>query len=95
MLGLGTLLAFPGSLIGAMLSGIAYKITKEKVSAILGEVIGTGIIGALLSFPIANLIMGREATAFAFVIPFIASSLTGAFIGYLIIKTKIFDRIGG
>lgn len=93
ILGLGTLLAFPGSLVGALCAGFAYKLFRKHYAAIFGEVFGTGILGSLLAFPIAHVIMGREVAALFFVVPFLASSLTGALIGYLIIKTKVFSKI--
>ena len=49
ILGLGTLLAFPGGMIGALLAGLAYRAFKNTWAAGLGEVIGTGVIGALAS----------------------------------------------
>lgn len=93
ILGLGSLLAFPGSIIGALTAGMLYKVSKNKLAALGGEVFGTGIIGGILAFPVAKFMLGSGATAFAFVIPFLASSLVGAIIGYLIIKTNIFSRI--
>lgn len=45
--GLGTLLAFPGSMIGALLCGIAYKATKNIPLTLVSEVFGTGVLGGL------------------------------------------------
>ena len=39
ILGLGTLLAFPGGMIGALLAGLAYRASKNIYVAGLGEVI--------------------------------------------------------
>ena len=49
ILGLGTLLAFPGGMIGALLAGLAYRAFKNTWAAGLGEVLGTGVLGALVS----------------------------------------------
>ena len=38
LLGLGSILAFPGSMFGALLCGIAYKKTKSLPAALRGEV---------------------------------------------------------
>ncbi|SHK19186.1 energy coupling factor transporter S component ThiW [Anaerobranca californiensis DSM 14826] len=84
ILGTGTLLAFPGSIIGAFLAGLLYRKTKKGELAFLGELIGTGIFGAILAYPIVKFILGREAALFFFVIPFSLSSLFGATIGYMI-----------
>lgn len=95
ILGTGSLLAFPGSMVGAFLAGFLYQKTKKQSFAVLGEVFGTGIIGALIAYPVAAFLLGKEATLLFFVVPFILSSLLGAIIGYillnLIIKTNIFD----
>ncbi|WP_077324213.1 energy coupling factor transporter S component ThiW [Virgibacillus siamensis] len=85
MLGLGTLLAFPGGMVGAFLAGILYKKTCKKGMAALGEAVGTGIIGALISVPIANLLMGSSAGALFFLPSFLVSSITGACIGWLVV----------
>ncbi len=54
LLGLGSLLAFPGSMCGALLCGLVYWKTKNLPATLVGEVFGTGIIGGLLSYPIAH-----------------------------------------
>jgi len=86
LLGTGSLLAFPGSMIGAFLAGILYRKTSKSIYAMVGEVVGTGIIGGLVSYPVAKLFMGREAAIFAFVGPFVLSSLVGVVIGYFIFE---------
>ena len=46
-------LALTGAVFGAFLSGVFYRISKGKlICAVLGEVIGTGIIGAIVSYPV-------------------------------------------
>ncbi len=84
-LGTGSPLAFPGSMIGAFLVGIVYAKTRCRIKAVLGEVVGTGILGALVAFPIARFLLGRNVAAFFYVIPFLASSIAGAVLGYLLI----------
>lgn len=86
LLGLGTLLAFPGGMVGALFAGLFYRIYKRKGTAVVGEVIGTGIIGALLAVPLAGFIMGSAAGAFAFVPSFFISSLSGAAIGWFVLS---------
>ena len=73
--GLGSLMAFPGSMVGAFLSGVMFHwIFKGKPLALrlpmayVGELFGTSVIGGMLSFPIAYLIMNNTAaTLFGFV----------------------------
>lgn len=85
LLGLGTLVAFPGAMIGAFIAGVLYKKTQKYPMAAVGEIIGTGIIGSFFAVPIANLLMGSSAGAFAFIPPFIVSSVSGALIGWLLV----------
>lgn len=89
ILGTGSLLAFPGSIIGAYLAGLVYIKTKKILLAGVGELFGTGILGALVSYPIAKHLLGKEATIFFYVGPFILSSLVGIIIGYFILKLML------
>lgn len=85
MSGTGSLMAFPGSMIGAFFSGILFYKTKKLSLAFLGEVIGTGLIGALLAYPIAKFVLGKEMALFGMVIPFSVSTLGGSIIAVIII----------
>ena len=85
LLGLGSLLAFPGSMCGALLSGLLYRYLKKLPFAYVGEVFGTGIIGGMLSYPVAYLVMGNQAAAlFTFVVPFLISTCGGTIIAMII-----------
>ncbi|MEJ2041625.1 MAG: energy coupling factor transporter S component ThiW, partial [Desulfosarcinaceae bacterium] len=42
VMGVGTLLAFPGGMIGALLAGLAYRYTRRLDLAAAGEIVGTG-----------------------------------------------------
>lgn len=89
--GTGTMLAFPGSMCGAFLSGLLYKYTKRVSMAYIGEIFGTGIIGAVLAYPVATFIMSRDAALFGFIIPFGVSSVAGATISTIFIV--LFNRL--
>ncbi len=89
ILGTGSLLAFPGSLFGAFLSGVLYKKTNHILGAIAGEIIGTGIIGSLLAFPIAKYVIGSPVGAFFFMIPFLVSTTGGSIIAYILCRTPM------
>ena len=85
LLGLGTLLAFPGSMCGALLSGLLYRKFQTLPAAYAGEVFGTAVIGGILAFPIARLVMGNAGAAlFAFVVPFLVSTAGGTAIAAVI-----------
>ena len=88
LLGMGSLLAFPGSMCGALLCGLAYQKGKRVYAAVLGEIIGTGIIGGLLAYPVAIAFMGVDAGAvafYAYVVPFLVSTIAGACISGVVI----------
>lgn len=86
MLGTGSIFAFPGSIVGAFLGAYLFKKSGKILTAYVGEVVGTGIIGAILCYPISMLFLGKEATVFGFIPAFMVSSFVGASIGYVILK---------
>lgn len=84
--GLGTFMAFPGSMCGALLAGILYKMGKKLPFACIGELIGTSVVGGLLAYPVAFLIMGNESAAlFGYIVPFLISSVGGTVIAALLV----------
>ena len=98
LLGTGSLLAFPGSMVGALLCGILYQYFGKKLYlAYIGEVFGTGILGALVAYPVATLIMGQEAAAFAYVVPFLVSTAGGATMAFVLLcalkRAKVLERV--
>ncbi|WP_125152095.1 energy coupling factor transporter S component ThiW [Clostridium rectalis] len=86
ILSTGSLLAFPGSMVGALLAGIIYKKTNKIYYACLGEIVGTGIIGALLAFPISKFILGKNVVALFFITPFSISTIGGSVIAFIVLK---------
>lgn len=81
MTGLGTFMAFPGSMCGALLAGLLYKLGKKIPFALIGELVGTSLIGGMLAFPVAKFLLGNDAAAlFTFVVPFLISSAVGTII---------------
>lgn len=96
MLGTGTLLAFPGSMFGALLAGLAANYFRGRLfPAAAAELIGTGIVGAIAAYPVAAFLLGREVAIFTFVIPFAASSITGASVAFVLLfvlkRTGVFE----
>ena len=89
ILGTGSILAFPGSMVGVLLAGLLYKKFKKVELAVIGEVVGTGIIGALLAYPLAAFVLGREVALFVYIVPFSLSSIVGSLIAYIILKIKV------
>lgn len=91
-------LALTGAVFGAFLSGMLYRLSKGKiVFAFLGEVIGTGIIGAIVSYPVMTFIWAREGLSLFFYVPsFTAGTLIGGTIAFIFLtqlkKSKLLAR---
>lgn len=94
LLGTGSILAFPGSIIGAALAGYVYKKTNSIYGAIFGEIIGTGIIGGLVAYPMARFLLASDVGAFFFVVPFLISTIGGSTIAYFIYQTPFRKLFG-
>ena len=83
LLGLGSLMAFPGSMFGALLCGLAYHKTRQLLPTLVAEVFGTSILGGLCAYPVAILLMGKSAgdiAFYAYIVPFLVSTAGGAVI---------------
>ncbi|MDO5142465.1 MAG: energy coupling factor transporter S component ThiW [Eubacteriales bacterium] len=98
LLALGSLLAFPGSMIGALLCGVAYKLWPRLSVAYAGEVLGTGILGGMASYPIAAVLMNNASAAlFTFVPSFLISTAVGAAISVFVLaalqRTHVFETL--
>lgn len=85
LLGLGTLLAFPGSMVGALLCGLTYWGTRNLGATCVGEVFGTGILGGLAAWPIATMILGQTAAVYAYIGPFLVSTVGGSIIAGVVL----------
>ena len=83
LLGLGSLMAFPGSMFGALLCGLTYHKAKQLLPTLVAEVFGTSILGGLCAYPVAILLMGKsdgDIAFYAYIIPFLVSTAGGAVI---------------
>jgi len=88
LLGLGSLMAFPGSMFGALLCGIAFWKTKNTLLTLLAEVFGTAILGGLCAYPVAIFFMGQSAgniAFYAYIVPFLVSTAGGAILSAILI----------
>ena len=81
-------LALTGAVFGAFLSGVFYRLSKGKIiGAVVGEIIGTGIIGAIVSYPVMTLLWGKEGLSWLFYVPsFICGTLIGGSIAYVFLR---------
>ena len=80
-------LALTGAVFGAALSGILYRLSKGKiVAAVLGEIFGTGVIGAIVSYPVMTYLWGKEGLTWFFYVPsFIMGTLIGGSIALVLL----------
>ncbi len=96
MLGLGSLMAFPGSMFGALLCGVMYQLLRKTnfqvqlLGTLLAEVFGTAVLGGLCAYPVAILLMGKqvgEIAFYAYVIPFLISTAGGSALSGILLFT--------
>ncbi len=88
LLGLGSLMAFPGSMFGALVCGVVYAKTKSILGTLAGEVFGTAVLGGLCAYPVAIFFMGQRAAGlayYAYIIPFLISTAGGAVISAVLL----------
>ena len=81
-------IALTGAIFGAFLSGVFYRLSKGKiVCAVIGEIIGTGIVGAICSYPVMTFFWGKEGLSWLFYVPsFICGTLIGGSIAFVFLK---------
>jgi energy-coupling factor transport system ATP-binding protein len=81
-MGVGTLLAFPGGMIGAFLAGISFRLSSNLYLGATGEVIGTGLIAPVVSaLLIAPVLMGKAIPLLALIPSFLGSTMAGSILG--------------
>ena len=88
LLGLGSLMAFPGSMVGALLCGLAYHKTRSLLLTLAAEVFGTGVLGGLCAWPVSILLMGNaagEIAFYAYIVPFLISTAAGSVISGVLV----------
>lgn len=86
-MGVGTALAYPGSMIGAALSGVLYKKTNSIWGAVIGEIVGTGLLGGLIAYPVAAFVLDSKVVAlWFFIVAFLPNTCIGAACGAVLYK---------
>ena len=92
-MGVGTLLAFPGGMIGALLAGLLYRRFKKLYAAAGGEIVGTGILAALVSgWLVAPFLMGKQMPMLVLLASFLGSTVLGTILGLMALK--LLERVG-
>ncbi len=81
-------IALTGAIFGAFFSGVFYRMSKGNILfAVFGEVFGTGIVGAIVSYPVMSLLWGKENISWLFYVPsFICGTLIGGSIAFVFLK---------
>ena len=80
-------LALTGAVFGALLAGIGYRIGKRSVWAAAGEILGTGLIGSLLSYPVMVWFTGSSQSLYWFVYTprFFGGAISGSLIALFVL----------
>ena len=79
LLGMGSLMAFPGSMIGALCF-------RKLWLTCIAEASGTGILGGLAAYPVAKLMMGlNPGGLFVYIVPFLVSTVVGSILAYFLV----------
>lgn len=80
-------LAITGAIFGAYLSAYFYKRTHKFYMAAIGEVIGTGIIGSMISYPVMKFVVGDGRVSLFYYTPsFVAATVIGSLIALIFLK---------
>ena len=92
-------LALTGATFGALLAGLFYKYGRKFYFSALGEILGTGIIGSIVSYPVMVLFTGSAAKLswFIYTPRFFGATLIGTAIAFLafrfLIKQEFFKKV--
>lgn len=92
-------LALTGSVLGALLAGWGYRLTGGQVwGSMVGEIIGTGILGSLLSYPVMVWFTGSQQGLYWLIYTprFVGASFIGAamagFVLFKLKETRVFKK---
>ena len=86
ILGLGSFLAFPGSMVGALCCGLVYKFSKNVLPTCVAEAFGTGVLGGIAAYPVAKYAMGLQNIGmFVYVVPFLISTVAGSILAFVLV----------
>ena len=81
-----TIQAVVGAVFGPVLGGLLYQKTKNVYLAFLGEVVGTGFVGAMVAYPLMKQFYGLDAQSPFYYIPFYTpSAVVGAAMGVAVV----------
>ena len=92
-----TIQAVTGAIFGPILGGLLWKKTKNIYLVCVGEIIGTGLLGALASYPLMKWFYALDVQNPLYYIPFYTpSAVVGGIMGVMAIlllkRTRVLDR---
>lgn len=93
-----TIQAVTGAVFGPIIGGLLYRKTKNIYLVFVGEVVGTGLCGALASYPLMKLFYGLDVQNPFYYIPFYTpAAAVGGAMGVMVLlllkKSGVLDRM--
>ena len=93
-----TIQAVTGAIFGPILGGLLWRGTKNIYLVFVGEVVGTGLLGAMASYPLMKLFYGLDAQSPFYYIPvYTPAAAVGAGMGVAVVlilkRTGMLDRM--
>lgn len=93
-----TIQAVTGAIFGPILGGLLWRRTKNIYLVFVGEVVGTGLLGAMASYPLMKLFYGLDTQSPFYYIPFYTpAAAVGAGMGVAVVlilkRTGMLDRM--
>ena len=87
-----------GAIFGPILGGLLYRKFHNFWVVLLGEAVGTGFVGAMVSYPLMKLFYGLDAQSPFYYIPFYTpSAVVGGCMGVAVLlilkRTGMLDRM--
>lgn len=91
-------LALTGAVFGAFLAGVGYRLTGQVWGSMAGEILGTGIIGSLLSYPVMVWFTGSQQDLYWLIYTprFVGATIIGSAMAFFVLfklkETRMFKR---
>lgn len=78
--------AIIGAVIGALLAALFYRYSGKLLLAVIGEIIGTGLLSAIVSYYAMGFFFDTWQVNWYFYIPlFLPATIVGSFLGYAVL----------
>jgi energy coupling factor transporter S component ThiW len=92
-----TIQSVTGAVFGPILGGLLWKKTKNIYLVCVGEIIGTGLLGAMASYPLMKWFYALDGQSPFYYIPFYTpSAVVGGIMGVMVLlilkRAKVLDR---